>query len=69
MKILCSVLFSENSGKSGIPKPEPELSGTQNCGYCFFRLISGNNFYYPNFELPDLPNPKNLGNPNTEAYS
>jgi len=60
------VLFFENLGKSGIP--EPELSGTRNSGSIFLGLISGNNFHYPNFELPELPDPKKSGNPNAQAY-
>ena len=53
------MLFFENSGKSGIPEPEPELAGS-----IFLELISGNNFHYPNFELPD---PKKSGNLNAQA--
>jgi hypothetical protein len=29
IKVLCSLLFYVNSGVSGIPEPEPELSGTR----------------------------------------
>ena len=57
------MLFFKNSGKSGIPEPEPELAGS-----IFLELISGNNFHYPNFELPELPDPKKSGNPNAQAY-
>ena len=57
-------MFFENSGKSGIPEPEPEFAGS-----VFSELISGNNFHYPNFKLPELPDPKKSGNPNAQTYT
>jgi hypothetical protein len=40
----------------------PEISGSGISG-----LKSGNVFHYPNFLLPELPNPKNSGNPNAQG--
>ena len=36
---LCLLAFI--SGKSGLPEPEPELSGTRNVGFSIFRTIFG----------------------------
>ena len=54
------MLFFENLGKSEIPEPKPEFTGS-----VFSELISGNNFHYPNSELPD---PKKSGNTNLGKY-
>jgi hypothetical protein len=38
-------------------------------GTIFLGQKSGSNFYYPNFELLELPDPKKSGNPNAQAYT
>jgi hypothetical protein len=43
------------------PEPEPEISGN-----AFSGQKSGSNFQYPNFQLPELPDPKFSGNPNAQ---
>jgi hypothetical protein len=48
------------------PKPKPQLSGTEILGNAFSGQKSGSNFQYPNFQLPELPDLKNLGNPNAQ---
>jgi len=44
--------------------PNPNYWVPEIAGSVFSRLILGNNFHYPNFELP---NSKKSGNPNAQA--
>ena len=39
--VLFLCLLGVISGKSGLPEPEPELSGTRNVGFLIFRTIFG----------------------------
>jgi hypothetical protein len=56
IKVLCNLLFYVNSGISGIPEPEPELSVPEISDSVFSGWISDSNFRYPNFELRDKKN-------------
>jgi hypothetical protein len=51
------------------PNPNPNLTYRvpEITGNVFSGLISGSNFHYPNFELPELSDPKKSGNPNAHA--
>ena len=50
------------------PNPNPKLRVPELSGSDFSELKSGSIFYYPNFVLPELPDPKNSGNPNAQSY-
>jgi len=41
------------------PNPNLNYRVPEIVGSVFSGLISGNNFHYPNFKLPELPDPKN----------
>ena len=47
--------------------PNPNYRVPEIAGSVFSGLISGNNFHYLNFELPELPDPKKSGDPNAQA--
>ena len=49
------------------PNPNPKLRVPELSGSDFSELKSGSIFYYPNFVLPELPDPKNSGNPNAQS--
>ena len=49
------------------PNPNPKLRVPELSGSDFSELKSGSIFYYPNFILPELPDPKNSGNPNAQS--
>jgi len=51
------------------PNPNPNYRVPEIAGSVFSGLISGSNFHYPNFDLPELPDPKKSGNPNAQAYA
>ena len=49
------------------PNPNPKLRVPELSGSDFSELKSGSIFCYPNFVLPELPDPKNSGKPNAQS--
>ena len=50
--------------KIRVNRKYPNYRVSEIAGSVFSGLILGNNFYYLNFKLPKLPDPKKSGNPN-----
>jgi hypothetical protein len=49
------------------PNPNPKLWVPAISGNTISGLTSGNSFNYPNFSLPELPDPIGSGNPNAQS--
>jgi hypothetical protein len=49
------------------PNPNPKLRVPAISGNKISGLTSGNSFNYPNFSLPELPDPIGSGNPNAQS--
>jgi len=58
---MCSLLVI--SGKSGLPEPEPELSGTRIVGFYNFSVFSGYRFLKPEFQKTRKTRPEIFGLP------
>jgi hypothetical protein len=57
-----------SSDISGIPEPEPEISGTRIFGYCKTRCNFGYRFSKPEILKIRITDPKFSGNPNAHPY-
>jgi hypothetical protein len=60
-------VFSEYRVVREYPNPNLNLRVPEFAGSEFSKLKSGTDFYYPNFSLPELPDPKYSGNPNAQS--
>jgi hypothetical protein len=64
---MCSTAVGTRSGISGLPEPEPELSGTRNVGFHFVRANFGFHFSKPEFPKTRITRPEIFGLPDCPA--
>jgi hypothetical protein len=66
---MCSTAVGTRSGISGLPEPEPELSGTRNVGFHFVRANFGFHFSKPEFPKTRITRPEIFGLPDCPALA